>query len=33
MLSSRGNPTVQNLSAVLHTIEKDLDLRVEVKAV
>lgn len=33
MLSSRGNPTTQNLSALLHTIEKDLDLRIEVKAV
>ncbi len=33
MLSSRGNPTTQNLSTLLHTIEKDLDLRVEVKAV
>ena len=33
MLSSRGNPTTQNLSRLLHTIEKDLDLRVEVKAV
>ena len=33
MLSSRGNPTTQNLSTLLHTIEKDLDLRVDVKAV
>ena len=33
MLSSRGNPTTQNLSLLLHTIEKDLGLRVEVKAV
>jgi DNA-binding phage protein len=33
MLSSRGNPTTQNLSTLLHIIEKDLDLRVEVKAV
>jgi DNA-binding phage protein len=33
MLSSRGNPTTQNLSTLLHTIEKDLGLRLEVKAV
>ena len=33
MLSSRGNPTTQNLSVLLHTIEKDLGLRLEVKAV
>lgn len=33
MLSSRGNPTTQNLSTLLHTIETDLDLRIEVKAV
>ena len=33
MLSSRGNPTTQNLSTLLHTIQKDLDLRIEVKAV
>ncbi len=33
MLSSRGNPTTQKLSTLLHTIEKDLGLRLEVKAV
>ena len=32
MLSSRGNPTTQNLSTLLHTIETDLDLRLEVRA-
>ena len=33
MLSSRGNPTTQNLSTLLHTIEEDLDLHLEVKAI
>ena len=33
MLSSRGNPTTQNLSTLLHTIKKDLGLRLEVKAI
>jgi len=33
MLSRRGNPTMQNLSVLLHTIEKDLGLRLEVKAI
>ena len=32
MLGSRGNPTTQNLSLLLHTIEKDLNLSLEVKA-
>ena len=32
MLSSNGNPTTQNLSTLIHTIEKDLDLSLEVKA-
>ncbi len=32
MLSRRGNPTTQNLSTLLHTIEKDLNLRLEIKA-
>ena len=32
MLSSKGNPTTQNLSLLIHTIEKDLDLSLEVKA-
>ena len=32
MLGSRGNPTTQNLSLLLHTIEKDLKLSLEVKA-
>ena len=32
MLSSKGNPTTQNLSTLIHTIEKDLDLSLEVKA-
>lgn len=32
MLSSRGNPTTENLSLLIHTIEKDLNLRLEVKA-
>ena len=32
MLSSRGNPTTQNLSTLLHAIEKDPNLRLEIKA-
>jgi len=32
MLSSRGNPTTQNLSTLLHAIEKDLNLSLEIKA-
>ena len=32
MLSSRGNPTTENLSTLLHTIEQDLDLKLEVIA-
>ena len=31
MLSSRGNPTTQNLLKLLHTIGKDLNLSLEVK--
>lgn len=32
MLSSKGNPTTQNLSTLIHTIERDLNMRLEVKA-
>jgi DNA-binding phage protein len=32
MLSSRGNPTTQNLSTLLHAIKTDLDLSLEVRA-
>ena len=32
MLSNRGNPTMENLSQLIHTIEKDLGLTLEVKA-
>ena len=31
MLSSRGNPTTQNLLKLLHTIGKDLNLSLELK--
>ena len=32
MLSIRGNPTTENLSQLIHTIEMDLELTLEVKA-
>ena len=32
MLSSKGNPTTENLSRLLHTIEEDLNLSLEVRA-
>ena len=32
MLSIRGNPTMKNLSLIIHTIENDLQLSVNVSA-
>ena len=32
MLSTRGNPTMKNLTLIIHTIENDLQLSVNVSA-
>ena len=32
MLGSQGNPTSENLVQIIHTVEQDLDLVVEIKA-
>ena len=32
MLGSQGNPTMENLSQIIHAVEQDLNLVVEIKA-